>query len=210
MLGLTPNQKDVLHFIHEFIEKNHYSPSFREIQAHFSFSSIASVHKHIQSLAKKGIIELKKGRARSISLTKKEEEIPSDIVELPIIGELIVGYPIELFSSIKAKISFPKKLIPSPGSSYALQVRGDRLIQEHVLNRDIVIVESKKDPSSGEVVLVSTKNGSSYLKRYFPDQEKTYLENIYPESADALEVFDEEDVSIQAVVLFILRDYKLI
>lgn len=211
MLGLTPSQQKILHFIREFIEKNNYSPSFREIQGYFGFSSLASVHKHLNALKKKKHIDYEPKSARSIMVNSKEPISPPDveIVELPVIGELQCGKPIALFSTIKAQFPIAKKLLPQNASCYALQIKGDANIDDHILDKDLLIVETSTHPMPGDITLVSTKNGDSFLKRYFPDSDKIYLDDIYNKSIDNVEILAENEFTVQAIVRFVFRDFYL-
>lgn len=207
-MNLTPIQTKILQFIREFIAKHNYSPSFREIQQAFTYSSLASVHKHILNLQKKGMLHYHKGFARSIQIIQKPF-VDNQIVELPIIGELQFGYPIEMFSSIQAKLPFSKSLIPNIDQTYALQIRGHEGRSEGIYNQDIILVEASPNPQDGDIVIVQNKNRCCFIRRYSCKEDSVYLDKVYPDHMDHFELEALDELSIEAVGIFLLRNFHL-
>src|SRR5437016_873353 len=125
MKGLTPKQHEVLKFIQQFIEQHHYSPSYRDIMHHFELNSLGSVYKYIRTLQRKGVLAADKHSHRSM----KPIQIPKNVkestdIQLPLIGNLSIGYPLELFIQPQM-IAVPSSLIQAPDNTYILQVQGD-------------------------------------------------------------------------------------
>jgi repressor LexA len=206
---LTPHQKKIYEFVNDFVEKNHYSPSFREIQSHFSFSSLSSVHKHLHTLQRKGVLSYLKGERRSIALTPKTpppQEVSSEYVLLPIIAELLMGQPLYLFSSIQAKLPISRKVLTSPEEAHILQVLGSHLLNFHICNRDFLIVEAKRDWHEKDLLLVQDKQGRCYIKQFYEERENSSF-------LDPLLLTREEikygTYSVMATLVLVIRNSML-
>ncbi len=153
MKGLTPKQRDVLYFIATFIDKNRYSPSYREIMTHFSMTSPGAIYRLIHTLKRKGALESETNCSRSIKpVTKHPSEVSSKELEIPFIGNISAGYPIEMFVDTK-NLSVPASLVQSPENTYVIRNRGDGFEDELIQDGDLLIVEARQQAETGETIL---------------------------------------------------------
>ncbi|MBT3394773.1 MAG: repressor LexA [Waddliaceae bacterium] len=205
MKGLTKRQREIVDYIKEYIGSNSYSPSYREIMEQFGFSSVGSVYKHVKALERKGFLSLEKGCSRSIALVE-EGSIGGDAsVELPFIGTVTAGQPIEMFEQTSS-ITVPSVMVSSLGQCYILRVRGDSLINDHINDGDLIIVEAKQNPDPGELVLAIIHNNETVIKRCYPEGLYTRLEAIYSDTHPITLKHDE--VFVQGCVVSLLRMYS--
>lgn len=204
MLGITKKQKEVLDFITQYIRIHQFSPSYREIMENFQFNSIASVYKHIKALKKKQMLLGKKGAARSLIPYQmaQEEEKPA-FYDIPFIGYLSLGFPIQTLAETKS-IQIPSSLIKNPSQSYALRIRGDALKQDLICDGDLLLIEAKTQAAPGEIILATIEQ-ETILKRYYPEGSYVRLESL--EASNSPQTIPLKDIQIQAVCLGILRLY---
>jgi repressor LexA len=197
--GLTKRQVEIAAYIKEFIEKNRYSPSYREIQEHFHFSSLGSVYKHIQTLKRKGQIDLEKHCSRSLALPLSSDKQTAE-QQLPFIGNITHENTIETFSQIQT-IAVPASLISSFESTYVLRVRGDALNEELIGDGDLLIVEARQTAYTGELVIALMPDRKVIIKRYYPEGDCVKLRG---HSSDSFSIKPEEFI-LQGVVIGLLR-----
>jgi repressor LexA len=209
MKGLTQKQFQVLHFIQHYIQTNHYSPSFREIMVHFGFSCVGSVTKHIEALKRKGLITNEKKCSRSLSLTETIPLPPSvnekKEIELPLIGTLAAGYPIEMYSHSQS-IAVPEALVHDPQKTYVIKAKGNGLQEEFILEGDLLIVEARQEAMPGETIIALINQHDTIIKQYYPEGLYVRLVGHNPQHHPL--ILREEDVIIQAVVISLMRIYK--
>lgn len=202
MKGLTKRQVELVTYIKEYIEKNRYSPSFREIQEHFRFSSLGSVYKHVQTLIRKGQLAGEKHCSRSLSLLAgKGKEGGSGEMQLPFIGNITVDNQIETFPQIQT-IAVPQSLVTSPENTYVLRVRGDTLNEELIGDGDLIVVEARQNAFAGELVIALLEGRKVMVKRYFPEGNHVRLTGRGSESGILIK---SEDFLLQGIVIALLR-----
>ncbi|MEJ2715698.1 MAG: transcriptional repressor LexA [Deltaproteobacteria bacterium] len=202
MRTLTKKQRQVYDFIKRFIEENRYAPSYEEIAQGLGLSSVSTVHVHIENLAQKGYLRKKWNANRSIDIQEGHRPLASP-VELPLEGRIAAGEPIEAIEDVET-IAVPADLI-GRNETYVLQVKGDSMVDDHVLDGDFVIVEKRPVPADGEMVVALIRGGEVTLKRFHRERNKIRLEPANP--AYSPMIFDENEVRIQGVVIGILRKY---
>ena len=202
MATLTKKQRQVLDFISRFIEEQGYSPSYAEIAAGLGLSSQSNVHIHVENLRQKGYLTKKWNANRSIDLT--EYRGLSSSAEVPLKGRIAAGKPIEAIEETET-ISLPPDII-GRNETYVLQVKGDSMIEDHVLEGDYIIVEKRDSARDGEMVVALMKGSDATLKRFRRQGDKIALEPANP--AYKATILDENDVAIQGVVIGILRKYS--
>lgn len=202
-MPLTKRQRQILSFLEDQIRTNGFAPSFEEIARKFSFSSLATVHEHLTNLEKKGYIARTHNESRSIQLVTQPGF--AGATELPLLGQVAAGEPIEAVSAPET-IPVPNDLIPRRGSSYVLKVRGQSMIDEHIDDGDYVVVHSRNAANNGEMVIALIDGNSVTLKRYY--REPGGWIRLQP-SNDASPPIraNEEDVMIQGVVVGVIRKY---
>ena len=149
MLPLTKRQREILDFLNEFIQQHGYAPSLEEIGRRFNLSSLATVHKHLTNLQEKGFIRRAWNRSRSVELVPAR--LGSRAVELPLLGYVAAGAPIEAVVGNET-IAVPEDLV-GKRDTYVLRVKGDSMIDEQIRDGDYVIVEDRKTAENGEMVI---------------------------------------------------------
>lgn len=202
MAGLTKRQKEIVDYITSYIEQFDYSPSFREIGTHFGFTSIGSVNNHIKVLKRKGILHSDSRSARSLTVTTTEKPETHEMVRLPLIGNLSAGVPIATFSQSKT-LKIPRIYIKNVEASYLLQVKGDSLIEEAMLDGDIVIVEACGSACQDDTVIALINENDTLVKKYYPDLPYVRLESIHPQVNPI--VLRDQHVKIQGIILGVIR-----
>ncbi|MFW6039680.1 MAG: transcriptional repressor LexA [Gemmatimonadota bacterium] len=203
-MALTRRQKEILDFIESFLDEHGYSPSFEEIASFFQYRSLATVHEHLTNLESKGYIRKNYNESRSIELTRTEMRLAA--VELPLLGLVAAGEPIEAIEDTET-IPVPEDLIGgSSGSHYVLRVRGDSMIEEQIRDGDYVIVQSRMTAHDGEMVIALIDDEAATVKRFY--RESGGRVRLQPANA-ALKplVYDADRVRIQGIVVGVIRRY---
>src|SRR5215813_12686049 len=145
-MAITKRQRQIYDFISEFVQKNGYSPSFDEIREGLKLNSLATVHKHVTNLEKKGLLTRDYNRSRSIDLVppkgrlKQAMSVNTGMV-LPLLGRIAAGQPIEAVQNPET-ISLADFVRSK--EVFVLEVRGDSMQDEHIVNGDFVLVEKSK------------------------------------------------------------------
>lgn len=205
MHTLTKKQKQVLDFIQDFQTEKSISPSYREIQTHFGFSSLSSVFQHIHALQKKGCIQLQKHTPRSLQLGEKLSGLQDYLTHVPFIGRLKAGFPLETFAKIES-MALPTAWIKNPENTYLLQVFGDTLFEEQIADGDFLIIEARQEIAPGEMALVLINNHDMLLKRYFPEENFIRLEASNPMYRPI--IVRKENIATQGILIGQFRRYQ--
>lgn len=200
MQGLTKRQREIVDFIETYITTHRYSPSYRDIQQHFGFSSLGSVYNHVQSLKKKGFLPENTQPSRSITLVAEK----GAEVEIPLIGKVRGGMPIETYSQV-SMIKLPSYMVPSTDSTYLLRVEGSAFAEEWIKAGDLLLVLSKRDFEDHEMVLAQVGNQTTLIKRCHHDSSYIRLESENPEVQPMM--LREDHVQILGVILSLIRYY---
>src|SRR5438270_9726664 len=154
-MAITKRQRQVYDFLQDFIQRNGYSPSFEEIGDGLGLSSLATVHKHISNLEKKGLIKRDSNRSRSIDVLpvrsrKGKSMLPPPSTTLPLLGRIAAGRPVETLENPET-ISLDD--ITRQREVFVLEVRGDSMQDEHIVDGDYVMVERIKTARNGDIVV---------------------------------------------------------
>lgn len=212
-MALTPRQKEVLDFLVEFTERNGYAPSFEEIASGVGLASLATVHKHITALEQKNYLKRRFNESRSIEVSadylKAERErlrgtSPATGMDVPLMGRIAAGTPVEAVANPET-LSF-SDYIGSP-DTFALQVRGESMIDDHILNGDFVLVQRSSDVRDGEIVVALVDGLETTLKRLY--REPNGMIRLQPANATMEPIMvPASSVEIQGRALAVLRKYK--
>jgi repressor LexA len=168
MLPRTQRQKEVLDYITRFLAKHGHEPSYAQIARHFGVSSKATIAKHISALEKRGLIK-REHEPGHFTLAVRIEEAPADSVcEVPLVGRIAAGVPIDAIEDVEM-ICVPRFLLGRvrPDRIYALRVKGDSMIDEHICDGDIALIESRNEARDGEIVVALIDRARATLKRIF-------------------------------------------
>lgn len=201
MATLTKRQKEILDYIEQSIAKNGYAPTLEEIGERFELRSMATVHKHLSNLETKGLIRRKWNHSRAIEVTDDRRKAAA--VSIPLLGRVAAGRPIEAIEG-NDTIEVPASLLRKR-DSYALRVSGDSMMDEGILDGDIILVEERPDPRSGEVV-VATVDGEATVKRFY--REKNGSVRLQPSNAAYKPIMVADgDLQIRGAVVGLVRRY---
>jgi repressor LexA len=199
---MTRRQKEILDFIAKYIEKRGYAPTIEEIGGHFDLASLATVHKHLTNLQKKGLIKREWNRSRALELVPAEVAVRA--VELPLLGRVAAGTPIEAIET-RETVHVPEAMVGRK-ETYVLQVKGESMIDEQIRDGDYVIVENRKNARDGEMVIALLSGDSVTLKKLY--RERGGKIRLQPANTRMKPlVVDASDVRIQGVVVGVLRKY---
>ena len=201
MLPLTKRQREVLDYLNDFIQQHGYAPSLEEIGRRFGLSSLATVHKHLTNLQEKGFIKRAWNRSRSVELT--QTRTGGRAVELPLLGYVAAGVPIEAVAGSET-IAVPEDLV-GRRDTYVLRVRGDSMIDEQIRDGDFVIVEDRRAANNGEMVIALLGGADVTLKKFYRDGARVRLQPANPAMQPIL--VDAGHVQIQGVVVGVMRKY---
>ncbi|HUQ49457.1 MAG TPA: transcriptional repressor LexA [Terriglobales bacterium] len=206
-MALTKRQREMYDFISIFVNKNGYSPSFEEIGEGMGLSSLATVHKHLTNLEKKGMLKRDYNRSRSIDVIAPKGRVKREMAlvnsgELPLLGRIAAGRPMEALENPET-ISLND--VTRSKDVFVLQVTGDSMQDEHIVDGDYVMVERIKTAHNGEIVVALIDGSDTTLKRFYKEGEKIRLQ---PSNAAMAPIMvPAAAVQIQGRVIGVLRKY---
>ncbi|MBN8732420.1 MAG: transcriptional repressor LexA [Acidobacteria bacterium] len=209
-MALTPRQKEVLDFIANFGNQNGYCPSYEEIARGLGLASLATVHKHISALEARGYLIRTFNQSRSLELSQKyfnerpESRMSATSLEIPLAGRIAAGAPVETFEGTET-LNFGDFV--GSGDNYALQVRGESMIDDHICEGDYVLVEKTAQARNGEIVVALVGGVETTLKRFY--NEPGGMIRLQPANSTMSPIMrPASDVQVQGRVLAVLRKYR--
>jgi repressor LexA len=198
-------QKQILGFIKQYIQSNGSAPTLKQIAESIGVSSLATVHEHLQALEAKGLITRKAGKMRSIDLAQSDINLDQpEGFSAPILGYIAAGAPIEPYTDPNATMDIPAAFVSGKKRTYVLQVRGESMIEDGIMDGDHVIIEQAEAANNGEIVVALLDNGMATLKRFFRETTRIRLE---PANAKMQPIF-VKNVRIQGKVVGLVRRYQ--
>jgi repressor LexA len=207
-MTLTKRQKEVLDFLVVFMNKHGYSPSFEEIARSMRLHSLATVHKHISTLEKKGFIRRGYNQSRSIEIHQlpkpvREQVADRQTVELRLAGRIAAGRPME---AVEDQETLSLGDFANGGNSYVLQVKGNSMVEDHILDGDYIVVEQTQVANPGEIVVALVGGTDATLKRFY--RETGGKIRLQPANSEMHPIIvPAGDVKIQGRVIGVLRKY---
>jgi repressor LexA len=209
-MALTKRQKEVLDFIADFVEQNGYSPSYEELAHGLKLASLATVHKHIQALESRNYLRRLFNQSRSLEVSskymqerRKMRQMPRPL-EVPLAGRIAAGSPVE---AIEGQDTLQFADFAGKGETFALQVSGESMIEDHIMSGDYVLVERTQTANDGEIVVALVGGLETTLKRLH--HEPGGRIRLQPaNSAMKPIIVDSAEVEIQGRVLAVLRKYR--
>lgn len=200
----TKKQKQLLGYLAAYVKKHGYSPTHEEMCLAMGVSSVATIHDHLLQLAKKRLVKIYKGAVRGIEVLRATNyQLATTQLELPLFGYIAAGQPLEAISDPGETVKVPADLVASNKRNYVLQVRGESMIEDGILDGDYVVIEEQETANDGEIVVALLENGLATLKRYFREKDQVRLE---PANSRMQPIFATE-VKIQGKVRGLLRRY---
>ena len=208
-MALTKRQREVYEFIAEFVQRHSYSPSFEEIGEGLGLSSLATVHKHISNLEKKGLLRRDYNRSRSIDVLAPRGRMKQALAAavaasqgLPLMGRIAAGRPVETLEN-------PEMISLSDFTRskdvFVLEVQGESMQDEHIVDGDYILVEKTSTARNGEIVVALVDGVETTLKRFYKEGDRVRLQpsNLAMQPI----VVPAAQVEIQGRVIGVLRKY---
>lgn len=196
---LTKKKKQILDYLKKYIKENSFAPSLEEIKKHFKLSSISTVHQHIEELKEKGYLDKNENHHRSIELKLKN----NSLIEIPIIGTIVAGQPIEAIEVPGETISISNNGIKKIKDYYALKVAGNSMIDEGIFDGDIVVLKKQSVAENGQTVVAIIDDNSATLKKIYREND---IFRLQPANQEILPIYRKE-VEIRGVVVKIVRNF---
>jgi repressor LexA len=218
-VALTKRQKDFLDFLSGFLEKHGYSPSYEEIAAGMQLASLATVHKHILSLESKSYLKRGFNQSRSLEISPKyyqeqrqyrkaseslrAQSMPPQSLDVPLLGRIAAGAPVEAIAG-EETLSFSD--FAGDPNTYALKVRGESMIEDHICDGDYVLIEKTSEARNGDIVVALVDGSETTLKRFY--KESGGKVRLQPANASMQPIMvDRERLQIQGKLIAVHRRY---
>jgi repressor LexA len=202
-MPLTKRQKEILDYIGSFIDERGYAPSFEEIADAFGYSSLATVHEHLSNLERKGYIRKAYNESRSVELTRPDVGAPS--VELPLLGAVAAGLPIEAVQD-QETLAVPPDMVSRRRDNYVLRVEGNSMIEEQIRDGDYIVVQAQENAEDGQMVVALVQDEAATVKKLY--REPGGRIRLQPANPTMEPIFaDAADVRVQGVVVGVIRKY---
>ena len=201
--GLTKRQEEILRYVVSYTQDTGYPPSIREIGTEFGIGSLRGVTVHLDALEKKGYIE-RANTPRSIKVIHPAYQSQSQVVNLPLLGEIAAGAPILAEEYVEDMIPVPSQMVRNIRDAYVLRVRGDSMTGEGINPRDLVVIKPQKTATHGELVAVLVDNEATVKRIHFAGPE---LRLIASNPAYDPIVVPADEAQILGRVIGLLRDY---
>jgi repressor LexA len=206
--GLTKRQREIVDYIRDYIAVHKYSPSYREIMKYFGFTSLGSVYKHIAVLKRKGVLSAEKASARSVTLTQEEQNAtPSNSIELPFLGYIAAGMPIETFPQA-GKVTVPVSMVSDASRSYVLEVTGDSMIDDGIRDGDKIVVEARDTANAGQTIVALVEGTQTTLKRFYNDAGQGNFRLVPANKNLESVIVSAAQLKIHGIVKGLVREYE--
>ena len=207
-MALTKRQKQVLDFIGGFLDENGYCPSYEEIARGLELASLATVHKHISVLEAKSYLKRGFNQSRSLELTPKylqeRQRMRPQVAEIPMLGRIAAGAPVEAVEN-REVLNFAD--FAGDGNTFALEVRGNSMIDDHICDGDVILLERVAQAHDGDIVVALVAGSDATLKRFYRESADTV--RLQPANSTLKPILvPARDVQIQGRLLAVLRKYK--
>ncbi len=228
---LTKRQKDLLDVIHDGIAREGICPSFDEMKKAVGLRSKSGIHRHLAALEERGFIRRLPHRARAIEVIKLPQPQPKDTgfapkvidggrtetspaeepaestgtLDLPMMGRIAAGVPIEAVSNVLDSVPVPALMLSGNARHYALEVKGDSMIEEGINDGDVVVIRETKTADNGDIVVAFVEGHEATLKRFRAKGSKIALEAANP--AYSTQEYRGDQVEVQGRLVGLIRTY---
>lgn len=205
MEKLTSRQEFILNILKKLIAKNGYPPTVREIGEQANLNSPATIHFHLKKLEEKGYIKKDSSKNRTIEILVPNEYLEKDdnVVDVPLVGKVTAGNPIEAIEMPDEYFSLPANLITTKNDVFTLKVSGESMINVGIYDGDILIVERKNTAHNGQTVVAMNNNNEATVKTFY--KENGYF-RLQPEN-DTMEPIILKEVTILGIVIGLYRKF---
>ena len=229
---LTRKQRDLLAFIHKRVQRDGVPPSFDEMKDALDLRSKSGIHRLITALEERGFIRRLAHRARAIEIIRLPEDLAAsggfvprviegdgpaprapatartvqvDAIELPLMGRIAAGVPIEAISEVENHVAVPGQMLDRGGEHYALEVRGDSMIDAGINDGDVVVIREQDAADNGDIIVALVEGHEATLKRYRRQNGMIALEAANP--AYETRLLREDQVRVQGRLVGLIRSY---
>jgi repressor LexA len=196
--ALTPRQREIYNFIRSKIQGRGYGPTVREIGVNFQIKSPNGVMCHLKALQKKGLIHREPNMSRAIQLL--EDPVSAQHMGLKLVGNIAAGQPIEAIEQ-QDELTFTDWM--EPGDKFALKVKGDSMIDEHIADGDFVIIRRQEQARDGQIVAIRDDEGEATLKRFYRERNRIRLEP----ANKAMKPIFRDRVNVLGILVGVVRKY---
>lgn len=206
---LYKRQRQIVEFIQNFINKYGYSPTLMEIAKAMGLNSPATIYEHLRALEKKGIIKRGANEARGMEIIQTVEgasytsDTSSVGIELPLLGYIHAGKPLEPYDDPTATFKVSANLVPNNKIAFVLQVKGDSMIEDGIMPGDFVVLVKEDHIKNGDVVVALLENGLATLKKFFKEDHRIKL---MPANSKMQPIY-ATDVQVQGKLTALIRKY---
>lgn len=208
-MALTRRQRELMDFLASFIEKRGYSPSYEEIAGGLKLASLATIHKHVQALEAKQYLRRSYNHSRSLEIgdrffaEEKARHHPVTASAVPLLGRIAAGLPVEAITNPET-LHFSD--FASSETTFALEVRGDSMIEDHICSGDFVLIERTGAVRNGDIVVALLNGAEATLKRYYAESDGRI--RLQPANSAMEPIFvDPDNLEIQGRLLAVMRKY---
>lgn len=202
-MPLTKRQRQILDYLSSYGSANGYAPSFEEIAEQFNYNSLATVHEHLSNLERKGYIRRSYNESRAIEILTSD--VTPQAVELPLLGAVAAGVPIEEMS-VGETVAVPQDFVRRAGHHYVLKVRGNSMIEDHISDGDFVVVHDRQAADNGDMVIAMLDGDSATVKRYYRERDGRI--RLQPSNDQLQPIYVQENqMRVQGIVVGVLRKY---
>jgi len=196
-------QREVLEYVSQYIQKYGSSPTLQEIADALDLSSLSTVHQHLEALQKKGLVKRFEGAVRGLEVLDQKIANALEGVELPIIGFIAAGKPIDAVENPMDTVNVAQSMITGKRRAFVLQVRGDSMINDGILDSDFVVCEQQEAANNGDIVVALLDNNVATLKRYFKEKDRIRLQP----ANETMGPIYVKNVKVQGKVVGVIRRY---
>lgn len=202
MDSLTPKQQKFYHFIRDFLKQQGYAPTLQDMAEHFQLSSLGTVQQYLEALEAKGYIE-RSSKARGLKLLEpKSKTQATPLVALPVLGKVAAGRPIE-YRKNNESLEVPLWMLKKQGEHFLLQVQGDSMIDEGIMDGDLVVVHRQIEADSGQIVVAMLEEEAT-IKKLVRKKQKMELHSANARYAPII-IPDGASFRIEGVYCGLLR-----
>ena len=232
---LTKKQLDLLDFIHRRVQRDGVPPSFDEMKEALDLRSKSGIHRLITALEERGFIRRLAHRARAIEIVKLPESLGGEpqlafrpriidgdkpdapmpagaqavssasAMDVPLVGRIAAGLPIEAINENSASVAVPGQMLSGKGDHYALEVKGDSMIDAGINDGDVVVIRETSVADNGDIVVALIDEHEATLKRYLRQGRTVALEAANP--AYETRIFTDDKVKVQGKLVGLIRTY---
>tara|TARA_Y100000590_G_C15481430_1_gene924183 strand:+ start:210 stop:824 length:615 start_codon:yes stop_codon:yes gene_type:complete len=203
---LTKQQNKLFNYLKDSIKKTNVSPSFEEMKIAMGLKSKSGIQRLINGLIERGFIEKKNNKKRAINIIENSsEKRKNDLIDLPLLGSIAAGNPIEAIENSNDTIEIPINLISKEKKNYVLKVQGDSMVNKGIVDGDKAIIEYCNNAENGDIVVALINDTEVTLKKLKKDKDKIYL--IPANNNYKTQSFNSNEISIQGKLKGIIRSY---